>query len=126
MQSSRLFHTSVVPLSRKKKATITFWTSARRLMIVPTTRHSTKCLPFILSTKSEGMIIQDRKTTTSCRLRWTTTTMVCVSFEIKPRCGLGEYRQRNMPIGKTFRISPPVSTTHVERIYGTSYVSPLM
>ena len=60
------------------------------------------------------------------RLRWATTTMVCVSFEMKPQCGLGEYRQRNMPVGKTFRISPPVTTIHVERIYGTSYVSPLM
>ena len=82
-------------------------------MIVPTTRHSTKC-----------MIIQNRKTTTLCRLRWTTITMVCVSFEMKPQCGLGEYRQRNMPVGKTFRISSPVTTIHVERIYGTSYVSP--
>ena len=85
-----------------------------------------KVTSFILSTNSEGMIIQNRKTTTSCRLRWTTTTMVCVSFEIKPQCGLGEYRQRNMAVEKTFQISPPITTIHAERVYGTSYVSPLM
>ena len=72
------------------------------------------------------MIVQNRKTTPLCRLRWTTTTMVCVSFEIKPQCGLGEYRLRNMSIGKTFWISPPITTIHVEQIYGMLYGSPLM